>query len=138
MKAIQGTLCSKKAQLEVIQKAIPTKKNIRQRLTIEKDINKLLEQEEDTWYQRARVNWLQSGDKNTKFFHSYASSRRRKNLIIGVQGRDGTWETKENAIKEVFLKHFTDLFSSQQVLLYDDLFFELQGRVSESLNVDLI
>jgi len=37
----------------------------------------LLEQEEFFWVQRARANWLKHGERNTNFFHQYASTRKR-------------------------------------------------------------
>jgi hypothetical protein len=37
----------------------------------------LLEQEEIHWLQRSHVNWLSQGDKNTRFFHQFASARRK-------------------------------------------------------------
>jgi hypothetical protein len=44
-------------------------------------IELLLEQEEIYWLQRYRANWLQHGDRNTSFFHNFASTRRMKNYI---------------------------------------------------------
>jgi hypothetical protein len=40
-------------------------------------IELLLEQEEIHWLQRSRANWLQYGDRNSAFFHSFASARRK-------------------------------------------------------------
>jgi hypothetical protein len=44
-------------------------------------IEMLLEQEKIRWLQRSRANWLQHGDRNTSFFHNFASARRKKNFI---------------------------------------------------------
>jgi hypothetical protein len=52
-------------------------------------IELLLEQEEVHWQQRSRVNWLQYGDRNTSFFHSFASARRKKSFIKKLGGVDG-------------------------------------------------
>jgi hypothetical protein len=40
-------------------------------------IDLLLEQEETHWMQRSRANWLKHGDRNTSFFHHYATTRRK-------------------------------------------------------------
>lgn len=37
------------------------------------------------WQQWARCNWLASGDCNTRFFHSYASARTRKNTVTMLE-----------------------------------------------------
>ncbi|XP_073124282.1 uncharacterized protein [Henckelia pumila] len=48
---------------------------------IKQNLSSLLAQEEVFWKQRAKIFWLQAGDNNSKLFHNYASSRKRKNLI---------------------------------------------------------
>jgi hypothetical protein len=51
----------------------------------------LLEQEEIHWLQRSRVNWLSQGDKYTRFFHQFASARRKKNMIKRLKDDSKEW-----------------------------------------------
>jgi hypothetical protein len=54
-------------------------------------IELLLEQEEIYWLQRSRANWLQQGDRNTSFFHNFASARRKKNFIKKLKNDSNDW-----------------------------------------------
>ena len=56
--------------------------------------------------------WLKFGDKNTKFFHSKASQRCRRNFIHGITKSDGVWVEKIEEVAEVAVQYFEDLFSS--------------------------
>ena len=41
----------------------------------------MVDKENRLWFQRAKVMWAKFGDRNSKFFHSHVSQRKRKNLI---------------------------------------------------------
>lgn len=46
-----------------------------------KKLPNILLKEEIFWKQRAKITWLREGDYNTRFFHSMASLRKKKNSI---------------------------------------------------------
>ncbi|XP_074336063.1 uncharacterized protein LOC141673231 [Apium graveolens] len=50
---------------------------------------KLLEKQETYWKQRAKQFWLQGGDKNMRFFHSYASGRKKINTMQRIRNEKG-------------------------------------------------
>ena len=50
----------------------------------------LLKREEKMWILKNRVVWLEEGDKNTKYFHRYASYR--KNIINIFEIKKGQGE----------------------------------------------
>ncbi|KAJ4755830.1 RNA-directed DNA polymerase (reverse transcriptase)-related family protein [Rhynchospora pubera] len=62
------------------------------------------------WKQRSRVQWHHEGDRNTRFFHTVATNRRRHNLITMVKKEDDSLTGDENFIKERFLSYFKDLY----------------------------
>jgi hypothetical protein len=77
-------------------------------LIVEKEQRKsiLLRQEEDTWRQKSRINWLASGDRNTKFFHAFANARKQVNSIWGITKEDGNVITSEQGLQEEAVNFF--------------------------------
>ena len=58
---------------------------------LEQEINLLMDREAQMWSQRSKIQWFRDGDRNTRFFHSKASERRRHNYIKGLYDREGRW-----------------------------------------------
>ena len=78
---------------------------------LKKTVYNLLEQEEIRWKQRAKIDWLQYGDKNTKFFHACANQRRKAPNYIRMicDARETVWEDPVN-IGNAFMDYFTIFF----------------------------
>lgn len=84
-------------------------------LRAEDKLEALLEEEEDFWRSRSREVWLQSGVRNTKWFHAKASQRRRRNHIEGIWSKEGIWEEDELRVGEIATNYFKDLFQSSRL-----------------------
>ncbi|XP_074362148.1 uncharacterized protein LOC141702349, partial [Apium graveolens] len=74
----------------------------------------LLERQEMYWKQRAKQFWLQEGDRNTRFFHRYASARKNKNSIKRLRDANGDWCDTEEGIQGVVTTYFDQLFKSTE------------------------
>lgn len=79
----------------------------------ENELDTLLAQEETWWHQRSRALWLQSGDRNTRFFHMKGNQRRRRNKIDKIQDNSGFTHFETKNIEGTFLDYFKTLFTSQ-------------------------
>ena len=79
---------------------------------IRKELNQLLEKEEKMWQQRSRVQWLENGDKNTKFFHRIATQRKRRNFIKGLKDEEGVWQNDEHIFSGLLVGFNEKLFAS--------------------------
>ncbi|XP_050364107.1 uncharacterized protein LOC126782821 [Argentina anserina] len=62
---------------------------------IRNEITALYKEEELLWAQKAKANWLQLGDRNTKFFQAQANIRKKFNAIIKIQDSSGNWATSD-------------------------------------------
>ncbi|XP_015160507.1 uncharacterized protein [Solanum tuberosum] len=71
--------------------------------------------EEEFWRQKARMQWFEEGDRNTKFFHSLVRGRRKRLNLKGISKIDGTWIESENAIAEEGIDFFTKQFTGEAV-----------------------
>ncbi|KAI0488576.1 hypothetical protein KFK09_028414 [Dendrobium nobile] len=71
-----------------------------------KQLNVVLNNLNTWWRQRAKAKWIKDGDANTKFFHSFANSRRNVNWISQVKDANGVLSDNPGTIEEVFMRFF--------------------------------
>ncbi|KAA3489415.1 reverse transcriptase [Gossypium australe] len=72
----------------------------------------LYDVEEKYWMQRARIQWLKEGDRNTRYFHVRATSRQKKNSIERLKYSNGEWHEDKSEICNVAWNYFNNLFKS--------------------------
>ena len=66
-----------------------------------------------TWKLKSRINWIEHGDSNTKFFHSFASVRRNFNATWALQNEDGVLVDEEIQLKCLGGNHFSEIFKDE-------------------------
>ncbi|XP_060964110.1 uncharacterized protein LOC133033413 [Cannabis sativa] len=81
---------------------------------LQSQLDSLLYKNEILWKQRSKSHWLQAGDKNTKYFHSKATVRRKTNFIRKLKCNDGRVVTSFDDISREVSSYFGDLFKSPE------------------------
>lgn len=103
-----------KRQLAGLKQNNPSTSNAQKINELERKIANLLDEEEIYLSQQAKAYWPENGDKNTRFLHAKASSRRKKKMILEIF--DGSWKkfVDEKGIEDTICGYFQEIFSSSQ------------------------
>ena len=90
------------------------------------------------WKQRAHVNWLTKGDRNTVFFHQACKERRRHNRIGNLRKEDGGWVEDKVQKQNFITNHFKQLFRSNGLNDSQQLLNAVAPCVTEAMNEYLL
>ncbi|XP_021723765.1 uncharacterized protein LOC110691155 [Chenopodium quinoa] len=80
---------------------------------LRRDLDEILEREEVLWYQKARIEWLKNGDRNTTFFQLSTVVKRWKNKTVSLKREDGVWLHDKNEIKDHIVNYYSKLFTEE-------------------------
>ena len=82
------------------------------------------------------MDWLRENNRNTKFFHSKASTRKRKNIIIGFEDEDGIWKEEAKEVERLFCYYFANIFSTinSSPIQLEEALAELPKRGTKEMN----
>ncbi|KAL4291617.1 hypothetical protein GQ457_14G019080 [Hibiscus cannabinus] len=95
------------------------------------------DKEELYWEQRARANWLRNGDRNTSFFHRFASHRRKRNRVDRLVDDTGNSFETNDRIMQAATDYFKVLFESNGCNPPGRILEGIQPCIDPSLNGDL-
>lgn len=101
---------------------------------LENQLDTLLDREEVMWKQRSRVQWLKNGDRNTKFFHSCPSARKRKNTITRLQDDAGNVVSYKEGISVLTKDFFSSMFTASPYHDPQPITSTIQPKVTQEMN----
>ena len=104
---------------------------------LQKEITELIDKENRLWFQRAKVTWAKFGDRNSKFFHSHASQRKRKNLIRKLNDLNGRVMDTNEDIVECLVHYYQDLLQSNNQQFCYVATNSIQRVITEEMNIML-
>lgn len=59
------------------------------------DLEGFLQEQSEYWRQRGKAAWMKHGDKNTAYFHAWATTRKQVNKIKGLQDAAWVWSSRK-------------------------------------------
>ncbi|KAL4351327.1 hypothetical protein GQ457_06G004380 [Hibiscus cannabinus] len=101
------------------------------------ELTKIWESEEMYWQQRSRIEWLKSGDKNSKFFHVTTLQNRRQNCICRIKNSQGEWLEDDKDIAQLFQEHFKGVYTKALSIDFDSISDIIPRVVTEEMNREL-
>ncbi|XP_031105595.1 uncharacterized protein LOC116010359 [Ipomoea triloba] len=92
----------------------PTPNLIKLERKLRAELDDALTQEEMIWYQRSREEWLISGDRNTRYYHTATSVNKNRTRVEKLKTDEGIWLTDSDLLLKHIQEHFIALFSEDQ------------------------
>ncbi|XP_040996249.1 uncharacterized protein LOC121242444 [Juglans microcarpa x Juglans regia] len=102
------------------------------------EFEKVLEEENLKWQQRAKQRWLKEGDRNTKYFHQCASQRRKVIRISKLIDDRDQEITNASAICQQFQAFFQELFTTANPQNIDGCLAATNPIVTNDMNQALM
>jgi hypothetical protein len=134
--ATEGIIKEKSEKLKSIQEE-SNPNDFEKEKELKEELQRLMEQEELSLKQRAKVDWLRHGDKNSKYFHACVRQRQRRNSVEKINDAGGQLCTTQEAIEKAFVGYFEALFTSRQPAHVDRCINAITRRLSVEMNAKL-
>lgn len=124
-------------EAKLLEERAVTEEDQYQLKKLHEELNELLEREEIAWRQRSRVQWLQEGNRNTKFFHNKATQRRKKNTIESLVDDHGTKHEEQQRIEQLIVDYFSQIYTSSNPQNLEPIMEAVETSVTEDMNTRL-
>ncbi|XP_019151080.1 PREDICTED: uncharacterized protein LOC109147876 [Ipomoea nil] len=140
-----GNIFDKVKELEekvrVVEDALqnnPTQENLMEYKLAQAKLQKQVVIEEKFWQQKAHVQWVVDGERNTKYFQGLVREKRRKQIIHRIKNEEGVWVDDQEQIRELDVRFFEKLYTAKAVSSDQSVLNCLQVLVTPEENQRLI
>ena len=106
------------ARLDGAQKALaerPSEFLVELEKDLQRELNEVINQEQELWTLKSRLNWMVLGDRNTSFFHVSTIVQRRRNRISCLKNSVGEWVQEETQIMSFIREAFVKLYTTSHL-----------------------
>lgn len=97
----------------------------------------MVSKEEAFYKQKYRIQWLDLGDSNTRFFHKTVSHRQAINRITSLIDADGEIVHNQDKIGQMAVSYFQDLLNEEYSVCIPPLDM-FERKVSDQQNEELV
>ncbi|XP_061350051.1 uncharacterized protein LOC133295261 [Gastrolobium bilobum] len=108
---------------------------------LNKELEKILDQEEQIWHQKSREEWIRDGDRNTRFYHTKTMIRRSINRIMKLQNDVRHWVKEDDELISLAQSFFLNIFKEDNIdSVWHQLTFswlELNDVKKKRLNINI-
>lgn len=104
---------------------------------LKRQLHEVYKIEEMFWKQKARIQWLKEGDRNTSYFHASVAARRRKNRISSLQKSNGQWCINNSEVESEINQYFSTIFSSNPNGNCDEILNGISPSITPQVNMYL-
>ena len=98
------------------------------------EIDVLMDRKARMWAQRSRLLWAGHSDKNTRYFHSRATKRFRKNQIRGIRDEMDVWRTEPDEIATVLTGYYQNLFTTSSPKNFSNVLKYVPQLITDKMN----
>ncbi|XP_042484054.1 uncharacterized protein LOC122064425 [Macadamia integrifolia] len=82
---------------------------------------KALDLHEKLWVEKAKIRWMEQGDRNSRFFHLSAKMRRIRNTIRYLKKQDGTIVEGREQLGDYIVQFYKDFHKASPTIDHVDL-----------------
>lgn len=135
---VSKSLTEKKHLLKQAEATTICGKWIEAFLKLKSEIQDLLRMEEKLWQQRSHDHWMVSGHSNSKFFHTRATQRFRKNKISELRNLEKVLVLGDSNVSSMMIDYYSKLFTTSEPRNIEEVVQCTKRVVTDEMNTGLI